>query len=447
MREIISIHIGQGGCQVGTNCWELFCIEHNIDPAGFEYNGIKENKNKTFKSFFNEIEKSRYVPRSLFFDLEPSVIDEIRLGTFRKLFHPDQLITGKEDAANNYARGLYGLGGKYIEEVTQRIQKMADTCNSLEGFIIYRSFGGGTGSGFTSLLIEVLKDHFPKKLIIEFVIYPSPNISSAIVEPYNSVLTTHSSMDYSNCTFLMENQAIYDICDTNLNVSLPSFTNLNNLIAQLASSITTSMRFGGSLHANLNDLQTNLVPFPRIHFPLASITPIVSPEKVRHESMSVKEITNMCFDKNNQMVKVNLKNGKYMSVCLFYRGDVTPKDVNEAINKIKCSKLLQFVDWCPTGFKVGISSHGMKSVPGSHIGNVPRTVCMISNNTSIVEIWRRLNYKFNLMFAKKAFVHWYVSEGMEEGEFTEALEDLSALEIDYNEMIVNSSQLFDKQEY
>uniref|UniRef100_A0A0K0DVQ6 Tubulin alpha chain n=1 Tax=Strongyloides stercoralis TaxID=6248 RepID=A0A0K0DVQ6_STRER len=447
MREVISIHIGQGGCQIGTSCWELFCLEHNIDPAGFEYDKINKIKNDTFKSFFNEIENSRFVPRSLFFDLEPSVIDEIRIGIFRKLFHPDQLINGKEDAANNYARGLYGLGLKYIEEVLSRIQKMAETCNSLEGFIIHRSFGGGTGSGFTSLLIEVLKNYFPKKLIIEFVIYPSPNISSAVVEPYNSVLTTHSSMDYSNCTFLIENQAIYDICDNKLDITLPTFTDLNNLIAQLASSITTSMRFGGSLHANLNDLQTNLVPFPRIHFPIASISPIVSKEKMIHESMSVNEITNMCFQKNSQMVQVDLKNGKYMSVCLLYRGDVTPKDVNEAINKLKSKKLLEFVDWCPTGFKVGISSHKMKSVPGHHIGNVPRTVCMVTNNTSIVEIWKRLNYKFNIMFAKKAFVHWYLSEGMEEGEFTEALEDLSALEIDYNEMMINSSQLFDKQEY
>ncbi|CEF68752.1 Tubulin family and Alpha tubulin family and Tubulin/FtsZ, GTPase domain and Tubulin/FtsZ, C-terminal domain and Tubulin/FtsZ, 2-layer sandwich domain and Tubulin, C-terminal domain-containing protein [Strongyloides ratti] len=447
MREIISIHIGQGGCQVGTSCWELLCLEHNIDPAGFEYNKINKIKNESFKAFFNEIEKSRYVPRSLFFDLEPSVIDEIRVGIFRKLFHPDQLINGKEDAANNYARGLYGLGAKHIEEVLSRIQRMAETCSSLEGFIIYRSFGGGTGSGFTSLLLEVLKDHFPKKLIIEFVIYPSPNVSSAVVEPYNSVLTTHSSMDFSNCTFLMENQAIYNICDNNLDITLPTFTDLNNLIAQLASSITISMRFGGSLHANLNDLQTNLVPFPRIHFPIASICPLVSPERMIHESMSVNEITNMCFDKNSQMVRSDLRNGKFMSICLLYRGDVTPKDVNEAINKLKNKKLLKFVDWCPTGFKIGISSYEMKSIPGSHIGNVPRTVCMVSNNTSIVEIWKRLNYKFNIMFAKKAFVHWYLSEGMEEGEFTEALEDLSALEIDYNEMMVNSSQLFDNQEY
>ena len=48
--------------------------------------------------------------RAVFVDLEPTVIDEVRLGTYRQLFHPEQLISGKEDAANNYARGHYTIG-------------------------------------------------------------------------------------------------------------------------------------------------------------------------------------------------------------------------------------------------------------------------------------------------------------------------------------------------
>ncbi len=94
------------------------------------------------------------------------------------------------------------------------------------------------------------------------------------------------------------------------------------------------------------------MPYPRIHFPLASYAPVISADKAYHETLSVQDITNTCFEPSNQMVKCDPRHGKYMATCLLFRGDVVPKDVNAAIAAIKTKRTIQFVDWCPTGFKV-----------------------------------------------------------------------------------------------
>ena len=386
----------------------------------------------------------KHVPRAICVELEPSVVDKIHTGTYCSLWHPEQLITGKEDVANNYARGHYTVGKELVDKVLDRIWKLADQCTGLQGFLIFRSFGGGTG--FASLLMERLSVDYGKKSKLEFSIYPAPQIATAVVEPYNSILTTHTTLEHADCSFMVDNEAIYEICKRNLDIDRPGYVNLNCLVGQIVSSITASLRFDGALNVDLTEFQTNLMPYPRIHFPLVTYAPVISTEKAYHETLNVGEITSACFEPANQMVKCDPRHGKYMACCLLYHGNVVPKDVNAAIANIKTKRTIQFVDWCPTGFKVGINYQPSTAVPGGDHAKVQHCVCMLSNTTAIAEAWARLDHKFDLMYAKRAFVHWYIGEGMEEGEFSEAREDLAALEKDYEEVGMDSNEAEEEEE-
>jgi len=367
-------------------------------------------------------------------DLEPSVVDEVKSGIYRKLWNPDQIICGKEDAANNYARGHYTIGKEIVDLCLDRVRKLADNCSGLQGFLFFNSVGGGTGSGLGSLLLERLSVDYGKKSKLGFTVYPSPQVSTAVVEPYNSVLSTHSLLEHTDVAVMLDNEAIYDICRRSLGIEKPTYTNLNRLIAQVISSLTASLRFDGALNVDVNEFQTNLVPYPRIHFMLSSYAPVISAAKADHEQLNVADITSAAFEPSQMMAKCDPRRGKYMATCLMYRGDVVPKDVNAAVASIKTKRTIQFVDWCPTGFKVGINNQPPTVVPGGDLAKVQRAVCMISNSTAIADVFSRIDHKFDIMYAKRAFVHWYVGEGMEEGEFSEAREDLAALEKDYEEV-------------
>ena len=117
--------------------------------------------------------------------------------------------------------------------VLDRLRKLADNCTGLQGFMVFNACGGGTGSGLGCLLLERLSVDYGKKSKISFTVWSCPQISSACVEPYNTVLCVHSLLEHTDVTNQVDNEALYDICRRNLDIERPTYTNLNRLLAQV----------------------------------------------------------------------------------------------------------------------------------------------------------------------------------------------------------------------
>ena len=84
-----------------------------------------------------------------------------------------------------------------------KVRRLADNCSGMQGFFVFHSFGGGTGSGFGALILERLSTDYGKKSKLEFSVYPAPTLANSVVEPYNSVLTTHTTLEHSDCSFMV----------------------------------------------------------------------------------------------------------------------------------------------------------------------------------------------------------------------------------------------------
>merc|ERR1712168_1718168 len=365
---------------------------------------------------------------------------------YSAIFHPDFLLPGKEDAANNFARGHYTVGKEMIDKVNDRLRKLVDNSNNVQGFIVNHAVGGGTGSGLGALILERIAVDYRKKSKIGFEVYPAPNLSTCIVEPYNAMLSTHWLLDHTEVSLMLDNEAIYSIIQKQLDVKRPSYGDLNIIISKVVSSMSAALRFDGEANVDLGEFQTNLVPFPRLHFMTTGLAPVVAKKKAGHEAQTVREVTDHVFQPKNMLVKYvdfDPVEDKYMAISINYRGEIMSKEANSTAQWLKQNNKVSFVEWCPTGFKIGLNGTPAAVIEGDLMAPAKNNVVMIGNNVAISRVFtERLTKKYDMMYNQRAFVHWYVGEGMEEGEFAEAREDLGFLEKDYAD--VTSEQASDE---
>jgi len=434
MREIVHLQTGQCGNQIGSKFWEVICDEHGIDQTG-AYKGTNDDQLDKINVYFNEVGGSKYVPRAVLVDLEPGTMDSVRSDPFGALFRPDSFVFGQSGAGNNWAKGHYTEGAELVDSVLDVVRKEAEGCDQLQGFQITHSLGGGTGAGMGTLLISKIREEFPDRMMATFSVIPSPKVSDTVVEPYNATLSVHQLVENSDETFCIDNEALYDICFRTLKLNAPAYGDLNHLVSIVMSGITTCLRFPGQLNSDLRKLAVNMVPFPRLHFFLVGFAPLTAHASSKYRAVTVPELTQQMFDSKNMMAASDPRHGKYLTVAAYFRGKCSMKEIEENMLSVQQKNASYFVEWIPNNIQLAqcdIPPRGLKMA-----------VTFIGNNTAIQEIFKRVADQFSAMFRRKAFLHWYTGEGMDEMEFTEAesnMQDLVSEYMQYQDATVDDEE-------
>jgi len=442
-REIVHCQVGQCGNQIGNCFWQKLLDEHALkyatgifdtesergkdDGDGDGEPNVLEKVDVYFKQTGNTEKKSmsKWVPRSVMVDLEPGTSQVIKDSVCGTLFKPDNFVFGSSGAGNNWAKGHYTEGAELIGDVMDKLRQEVEGADCLQGFQICHSIGGGTGSGFGTLLLLKIKDKYPDRMNTSFSVFPSPKVSDTVVEPYNAVLSSHQLTENADSTFIIDNEALFNICVKKMGVKAPNFEQLNSLIGQVICGVTSSLRFPGQLNGDIRKLNVNLVPFPRLHFFLCSQAPLLNEGSSDKSSLSVKELVSEMYSPENFFANVGMDDGKVIACSMVFRGQLSSQEVDKRVKEIQDKNENDFVEWIPNNVKVSI------------VNTPPTTSDMsatfICNATALKGIFQRLHTQFRAMYKRKAYLHWYTGEGMDENEFKEAAKNMSDLVTEYQD--------------
>ncbi|KAM6365977.1 tubulin epsilon chain isoform 2-T2 [Alca torda] len=376
MTQSVVVQVGQCGNQVGCRFWDLALREH----AAVNKKGIYD---EALSSFFRNVDtrsggdgpdiyKGKIYSlkaRALLIDMEEGVVKEILQGPLRDVFDSKQLITDVSGSGNNWAVGHKLYGYQYRENIVEKLRKTAEHCDCLQCFFIIHSMGGGS------------------------------------TVKQNSLVTSSAGSAKT--------------------VQEKPFDAMNNIVANLLLNLTSSARFEGSLNMDLNEISMNLVPFPRLHYLVSSLTPLYTLADVNVPSRRLDQMFSDAFSRDHQLIQADPKHSLYLACALLVRGNVQVSDLRRNIERLKPS--LHFVSWNQEGWKTGLCS--VPPVGHSH------SLLALANNTCVKQTFIELKDKFMKLYKKKAHLHHYLHiDGMEQSCFSEAISSLSDLIEEYNEL-------------
>ena len=463
MSQFITIQVGQCGNQIGSAFWPLALHEYGIQTTNTGTNLLRTQENHikavgdlpdAFHSFFStpdnahgscfetigDLRRANVKARAVLIDMEDSVIAGLKRGPLRDLFDKTCIVTNYPGSGNNWAVGYYTHGTQYHEKLEDSIRRAVEKCSRLHGFLIVHSVGGGTGSGVGTATLKLLADDYSKVDRLVSCVYPTI-MQDVVTAPYNALLATQELIEYATCVFPVENKSLLDICNAQLNrkenmdqikynVSCKPFQDMNSIVVDMLLHLTSGSRFPGNLNMDMNELSTNLVAYPKLHYIFSSVSPmaLTSPmiNTIRGAKLQDELFTN-AWSRYNQLIKVDplQSNSIILSAAHISRGNCSITDLKRNIERFQSKA--KFTKWSRESMKVGLCS----IPPAGHSASL---LCLL-NSTAMSSLFRNITEQFSVLYRRKAHVHHYTQvRGFEEAHFANSKEIIMNLITQYTDL-------------
>ena len=463
-REVISVQIGQCGNQLGLKWWDVLLQEHLANPQYADaldslfYQSrdrrggpvVAPSSKGTASARTGQagaVDPSTLRARCLAIDMEEGVLNNMMKGPLRSLFDSTHFISDVSGAGNNWAVGHMEYGDKYIESISDTLRLLVEKCDCIQTFLVMHSLGGGTGSGLGTRVLGMLEEDFPHVFRFAVTVMPS-EVDDVVTAPYNSCFALKELIEHADCVIPLDNDALARVVDKahgrtsnshqlevpaapgGFNVAEPTrnrglpFDDMNAIAAQMLSNLTCSMRFPGSLNMDMNEVTTNMIPYPRLHMLTSAIAPLAVTKLSTMGSRNLDAMFSACLERDHQLVTYPNSVGRRartLAAALIARGpQVSVGDLSRNVHRIHDK--LDMVYWNADGFKTALC----EVAPLGH----PHSLLMLTNNCAIAGKIRTMQERFMRLYSVKSHVHHYTPY-LELAYFDKAHELLSDVADDY----------------
>ncbi|KAK8840921.1 hypothetical protein M9Y10_027753 [Tritrichomonas musculus] len=405
VREIVNIQIGQCGNKIGIQFWDMITRECHLMPTG-SYCGSHDRSFDEIRVYFTETKEEKFIPRSVLVDFNKY---EINQGQIMNLFKQENFFYDHSNFNSNWSSCFYASGSEISEPIADIIRREVELCDSPQGFQLIHSLGGFTGSCRGSSILSHLQDEYPDLIRSTFSVLPSQKVTDTEIDTYNCILSLSQLMLTCDQVFYFDNKDLFDFAYKDLRLSTPTYGDLNYIVACDMVGATCSLRNHCCLNSDLRKISINHIPFDRLKFLKATFAPATSRGSTRCYAYKVHDLTSILFGNNEEVLL-----GASVNFCgRFTSSDAVIEHMEEVNSK--------------SGRDVDIKT----SICHVCIENHWRSAASIKNSTDCIKKLRKQIYDFRSLFEKRACLHLFRSQGIDDPDFEIAEMDIIDLIQDY----------------